>query len=156
MSPLCGRLVIQAIRIYLEQAYPSGAPPENRRQFANLEDQLALEEILRLKGVETLPPASSTQQRPSYALRVGNDWYPHMKVVLRPLDEDGAYIFTVDTHDHVTVPDGSPEAEALRALKARNTELARLVEKKWTQVGIPTQAAALREYLDRFRKEPRE
>jgi hypothetical protein len=142
--------------VYLEQAYPSGPPPENRRQFSHLDEHLSLEEILHLKGVETLPPASSAQSRPAYALRVGNEWYPHMKVVLRPLDDDGAYIFTVDTHDHVSVPDGSPEADALRALKARNTELARLVETKWTQVGVPTQAAALREYLDRFRKEQRE
>lgn len=85
-------------------------------------------------------------------MRIGNEWYPHMKVVLLPLDESDTYIFSVDTHDHVTVPAGSPDEEALRALKARNIQLAQVVEKAWTEAGIPTQAAALREYMDRTRR----
>jgi hypothetical protein len=140
--------LFRAIRAYCELAYPAGEVPASRRHFADLADDASVEEILALKGVERLPPLAAGAPG-GYALRVGAEWYAHAKIVVRALDASGDFVFGVDAHDEWIVPADPSEAEEVRRLKRRNAELVRAVERKWTEMELPTQTALLRAYLAR-------
>lgn len=150
MPEISGQLLLRAIRAYIELAYPSGQVPANRRHFAEIPDDAPLKDVLAMKGIEILPP--QTPAGPcGYALRVGCEWYAHTKILLRAAGGEGPLTFSVDTHDQLIVPAGPAEEEAVRRLKERNTSLARAVEERWTKMGIPTQVAELRRFLDHAR-----
>jgi hypothetical protein len=138
----------QALAGFLEHAYASGKIPESRRKYAAVVDAGSLDEFLAQVGAETLEP--STPSAPGgFALRVGCEWYSHLKLTVRPFDWDVGFVFGVDTHDALRVPPNSPEEPAIRALQQRNRELAERIERTWTEHGLPTQAAALRAFLHR-------
>ena len=150
MPSLSSELLTRAVHVYLEHAYPAGNVPANRQQFVGLDPSTPLEELIKLKGVEQ-PAESVSSQTVRFALRVGNQWYPHMKILICSAGAEEDVIFTVDTHDRLTLPAGSPEEVMFRELQARNQQLARHVENLWEQSGVPTQAGLLRQYLAQAR-----
>ncbi|MFO0948401.1 MAG: hypothetical protein U1D30_21185 [Planctomycetota bacterium] len=151
MGDLTASLFVEAIRTFLELAYPGGNVPENRRHFSALHGDESLESIWGLSGVEKLPPKAPGDPI-GYSFRVGNAWYPHMKVTLQPYPSAPGFVFGVDTHDHFKLPANSPEVEGVRALQAKNLELARQVEEAWAARRIPTQRGLLEQYLEKARQ----
>lgn len=152
MPGISSQDILRALRAYCELAYPTGEIPANRRHFAQIADDASTEEILALKGVAPLPPLAAGKPG-GYALRVGAEWYPHAKIVIRALDGVEDYVLGVDAHDEWIVPADPSEAEEVRQLKRRNAELARAVERRWTEMALPTQTALLRAYLARSERE---
>lgn len=146
LGELTTPLLVRAVQVYFELAYPEGGVPDRSRPFAEIDPSTALADVLSLPKVEKLP--SPTPGKPGgYALRLGNAWYPHMKLLIQPYGLPPGVVFGVDTHDRVHVPAGSPEAEELHRLKENNLELARKVEAAWESAGIPTQKGLLRKAL---------
>ncbi|QDU61403.1 hypothetical protein Pan216_22590 [Planctomycetes bacterium Pan216] len=136
----------RAIRCFVELAYPDGNVPKNRAQFVDDLDSATLEQILAKTGVEKLPQESSGATGGN-ALRIGNAWYPHMKMWIRPYSEAPGFVLGVDTHDDLGIKPDHPEWDQVQQLKARNLELARRIESRWAEEGLPTQEGLLRRYL---------
>lgn len=151
LPSLTGKLLAQAVRLYLTQAYKSGHIPPNRQQFKEFNESTPLEQLLSSKGVER-PSEHIPGQTVIHALRIGNDWYPHMKVLICSLGESDDVVFAVDTHDRLSLPVDSPESAAFRELQNQNQALARQIEEIWEQSGVPTQASELRRYLASVRR----
>lgn len=138
--------VCRAIAIYLVHAYPDGPIPERKRPFAALERDTPLESIWSLAGVERLAAQDPNAER-GYALRIGNAWYPHMKLLVQPYATTPGYCFAVDTHDQITLPPSAPDQEGLRVLQANNQRVADAIHAHWEREGLPTQRGLLRAFL---------
>lgn len=87
-----------------------------------------------------------------YALRLGNRFYPHMKLVVEAAP-DGRALFRADTHDRhfLELVDGSESSFA--ELMARNEAIARAIEDAWCAAGLLTCREHLRESMARWRAE---
>jgi hypothetical protein len=147
---LCGLridLLRQAAQIYVRLAYPTGTFPEVvSRRLAWREDCSA--EVL-LKGAP-FERAGKAPGRPSptYALRLGNHSYPHMKLQIEGWPNDAGFLISVNTHDQVTGIDlCAVDVEAFRALQAENKRLKEAIESEWDQAGLPTFLRYLKDYI---------
>lgn len=133
--------VVHAIDGYLRYAY-DGAPPA---------PVAALVDEVRHAPPDGLYecPAFERDGDARFALRLGNRYYPHMKLVIEHLASKDAWFFRADTHDqHVTVEPSDPDYPAFQALTARNRSIAAAIETAWTQEGLDTFRAFLRRDLD--------
>ena len=95
----------------------------------------------------------------SYALRLGQPLYPHMKLVLDPIPESAAaalhkrcqgydFLLRVDAHDrHLHAAPGSPDAAWLAGIRQSNKEIGERIEADWAAAGLPTFKEFLREQL---------
>jgi hypothetical protein len=72
-----------------------------------------------------------------YALRLGNRFYPHMKLVVEASPSGGA-LFRADTHDRHFLDLVGPGQTELEALMARNQTIAQAVEDAWAACQLPT------------------
>jgi hypothetical protein len=143
----------QATELYLQQAYPAAIPPGIQPRV----------EWVRALAVPLLEPekASGMLERDSansiasYALRLGQPKYPHMKLVFDPApvsQESNAtldFILRVDSHDrHLHAAPGSPDAAWLESVRVSNKELGERIEAAWASAGLPTFKEFLRRQLE--------
>ena len=83
-------------------------------------------------------------------MRLGNRYYPHMKLVIQRASDGQTFLFRADTHDkHICPPAGTPEHAEFSGLMARNQEIAQAIESAWVEQGLPTFKSWLREDLAR-------
>ena len=140
-------LLWRAIEIYLREAYDG--PPKRDVQA-------------RLDGLRGEPPGALFQSRllerdaavppDRYRLRLGNRFYPHMKLLVEPSPDGQAYLFKCDTHDRHCCPAAtSPEYGSFLQLMQGNEEIARRVEAAWEAADVITFKRYLREDLARRR-----
>ena len=103
----------EAMRIYLAAAYERKPIPLNVRgrvEFltAHAADDLA--EVLSHELIERIASEEDGDVIESYALRLGNEKYPHMKLALRRQAGDD-YRLMVEAHDrHFEVETPDPDA----------------------------------------------
>lgn len=120
-------LVKQAVEIYCKHAYPDGAPggpADMARMLASFEDLPAL---LAYKDFEV--------EENRYALRLGNSYYPHMKMVFLSEKPPNFY---VDAHDnHFDLPPGVPGFDKLQEMRKRNKTLKKTIEADWIAASVP-------------------
>jgi hypothetical protein len=143
--------VMQAIDIYLRQAYGEEAPVTVRSQMA----------VLRTWGGPFFRApvfvADDQPQGKRYSMRLGNRHYPHMKLRIEPSPDGSRYLFRADSHDrHVCPPPSSAEHDAFRGLMEKNQVVVDAVEGAWGEAGVPTFKTYLREDLARRRGESKE
>jgi len=135
-------VVFHAVDAYLRTAYQGEAPIAVRSVLATLRQwsgKFFSCPVFANDG--KLPPNK-------YILRLGNQCYPHMKLVIERSPDGRVFLFRADTHDrHVCPPEGAPEHDAFVALMTRNQELAQAVETAWAEEGLPTFKTWLREDL---------
>lgn len=133
--------VWRAIEAYLAVAY-DGAPP------APVAERLS---TLRATAEAAFYDCEAFERGDDrYALRLGNRFYPHMKleVVAAP---GGRGVFRADTHDrHFLELVGSSHAR-LGELMASNEVIARAIEDAWSACGLLTSRECLREQLAAWR-----
>jgi hypothetical protein len=139
--------VMQAIDIYLRQAYGEEPPVTVRSQMA----------VLRTWGGPFFrAPVFVADDQPHgkrYSMRLGNRHYPHMKLRIEPSPDGSRYLFRADSHDrHVCPPPSSAEHDAFRALMEKNQQIVDAVEGTWGEAGVPTFKTYLREDLERRRR----
>jgi hypothetical protein len=132
------------MELYLQAAYPNGVPAG------------VLPRVEAVRGLDRAAdvPLDTALERdpanaiPSYALRLGQPMYPHMKLVVDPAPADTAqgtaaptdeFILRVDSHDrHLHAPAGSPDAAWLAAVRTSNKDLGERIEAAWGAAGLPT------------------
>ena len=136
----------RAIEIYLGKAYDADPP---RVVLDRLPPPPARpEEYLMSRSVERSPAADRPEGVRSFAIRLGNAAYPHMKLRLSRAPGDRTYLFSVDSHDaFLDTPAGSPERQALERLKCHNAEVSAAICAAWDRAGVPTERAYLRQKI---------
>ena len=142
------KAVWSAIELYMRCAYGEAKAP------AAVQKRL---ESLRAAGENGAFFASGVFERDSnlkrYSLRLGNRFYPHMKLSIdeRP-DQDG-FLFRADTHDrHICPTPASKEYGAFCELMEKNQQVAKQIEEQWQERGVPTFKTYLKQDLQRRRQ----
>jgi CheY-like chemotaxis protein len=82
-----------------------------------------------------------------YVKRLGNERYPHMKLVVEEYLVPGEFVFSVDTHDHLDLEPTFPDYEAWQELKAWNQGVKDRIEELWRGADLPTYAT-LKEMIE--------
>ena len=132
--------VWRAIATYLAVAHDGAEPPAVAARLARL----------RAVPDEAFYACDAFERAGErLALRLGNRFYPHMKLVLEPAP-DGPCHFRVDTHDRHFLDLVAPGDPGLAELMERNTALARAVEDAWAAAGIRTTREHWRDALARW------
>ena len=125
--------VRRAVDLYLEEAYAGEEPPilpEFLRGDLDGPTSASLDDFL-----DESDESCGGARR--YALRLGNQRYPFMKLRLVEYLFQGEFFFTVDTHDQMFADQSDPE---LARLKAYNREVRCKIEASWEGAGLPTTA----------------
>ena len=126
--------VLRAVDVYVDVAYGPEKLP------LTVQSQLAV--LRSWKGPFFRNPviASDGGQPPKrYSIRLGNRYYPHMKLAIERSPDGTGYLFRADTHDaHCCPPMGHPEHAAYRHMMERNQELASKIEAALAEAGLPT------------------
>jgi hypothetical protein len=140
-------LVWKAIDVYLSIAYgPRPVPSAVRQRIETLRacpDDKGFYDCPVLELDDKLAPTR-------YGLRLGNAFYPHMKLVIERSPDGRGFLFRADTHDrHVRPAPESREYKAFCELMQLNQTSAEAIEAEWTRRGIPTFKQYLRDDLAR-------
>jgi hypothetical protein len=137
----------QAIDTYLRMAYDGLPSPAVRSRLD------ALREVDECVFYQSNPFEPIPKDEPSrFDLRLGNRWYPHMKLVIERAPDRQSYLFRADTHDrHIQPPPGSRDHAAFAELMQKNQSLSSRIEAAWESAGLPTFKSFLRADLARRR-----
>lgn len=132
-----------AVELYLKHAYGEAGPP-NAVRFLPPEE-CDVQAWLMSDAIERDPPSAPLEAVRSFALRIGNMMYPHMKLRLSRPPRDRTFLFTVDCHDAFLFakPD-SLDYKPLEELKKYNASLATAIHSDWDHAGLPTEHNYLR------------
>ncbi len=127
-------VVWRAIDAYLKGAYDGALPANVVSRLATLRSA-ADEGFYRCEVFER-----DSKLEPSvFALRLGNRFYPHAKLVIERAPDDRGAQFRVDTHDGHCSPDpSSADYPRFRELMDQNQRIAREIEVSWADEGLPT------------------
>ncbi len=141
-----------AIDLFCRQAYPKGTPAHVADKFA-VADDCDIAQWLMSDVAERDPADVPVSQVRSFALRIGNESYPNMKLRLTRPGKQDVLLFSVDAHDEfLLAPPGSPDYEALEELKKVNSAIVSAVETAWAGEGIATEKTHLRHAIEDARK----
>ena len=137
-------VILKAVETYLGLAY-DGAPP------VVVQSQLRM---MRTAGAALYRSAVVTRDLANpptrYSMRLGNRYYPHMKLNVELAPDDQTWLFRADTHDrHVCPPENSPEYASFVSLMEKNQKLSEAIEAASAQQGLPTFKTYLRDDLAR-------
>jgi hypothetical protein len=142
-------LLRNAVDTYLAIAYRSGEIPETVQRRLVWPAGLTAEELFTKPPFERAGKAPG-HPGPIYALRLGNERYPHMKLQIQPWPNEAGLMLSVNTHDQVAGLDaGAADAQAFRDLQAENQRLKEEIEQAWDDSGLPTFLAYLRQYIEK-------
>ncbi len=142
----------QAISLYLACAY-DGDPPESLQSVLPPPGQFDAAEYLMSDCTERTPPKADLDEVRSFAVRLGNWAYPHMKLRFSRPPNDPVYLLGVDCHDEfLCAPEGSPDAGPLEELKEHNGQMAANIESAWEEAHLPTEKSFLRDKIKKARK----
>jgi hypothetical protein len=136
----------RAVEIYLKIAYPGSEPPPAVRKRLDWTPGLEPGELLTRPPFERV--SKPGDEKPIFALRLGNSRYPHMKMQIQPWDCKAGFLLSVNTHDHALAIDpNAPDAAAFMALQTENQGLKVEIEQAWDEAALPTFPRYLRDYL---------
>jgi hypothetical protein len=135
----------RAIETYLSLAYDGDPPSMVATRLSSLKN--AGERLFEDGAVEH-PGADGDGAAHRLAVRLGNRFYPHMKLMLSPSPDGRGYLFGVDSHDaHCCPPAESPEHAMFCELMGKNRQIGTAIEAAWETQGILTFKAYLRQDL---------
>jgi hypothetical protein len=147
-----------ACQTFLKLAYPKGpeSMPPKKRVYFDLPQERPVEEFLPPAvpaDVGQVVPGAEGEVR-GYALRLGSEHFPHLKLKIQLMDHNGAttLVYAVDTHDAFSKtsfypPEDHPDAAAWRELQKTNQQLKEKIETAWKEVGLMTFNGLLRSDL---------
>src|SRR5262249_37981872 len=128
--------VWKAIEVYLAQAYGGKAPPSTvRTRLETLRSLASPEDLFTCAAFEhdVQPPPNKL------SLRLGNQFYPHMKLTIERAPNGQGFLFRADSHDrHCCPPPGSREYGAFCQLMENNQKVSQAIEAQWAKEGLPT------------------
>ena len=137
--------VWRAIDIYIARAYGPALPASTRARLDALRP-LADDDFFASPAFErdaAIPPSR-------LSLRLGNSFYPHMKLTIERAPDHQDFLFKADTHDrHCCPAQGTRDHEAFLQLMEKNQMLAQAIESAWAEQHLPTFKTFLRDDLAR-------
>ncbi len=134
----------RALDVYLQHAYGGVLPGTIRARIEALQS-VDGDGVFDSPVIERDPAADPLRLK----IRLGNRFYPHMKLVIERSPDGRGYLFRADTHDrHACPPATSREYGAFCELMARNQAIALAIETAWEQSELPTFKSYLRRYLE--------
>lgn len=134
-----------AIDLYLSQAY-SGGPPSAVRARLDTLRAAAPEDFYGCAVFECDSKTNPTR----FALRLGNQTYPHMKLVIERSPSGTSHLFRADTHDRHACPDPqSREYGVFCELMSRNQDCSQRIENAWAEKDLPTFKTYLKKDLEK-------
>jgi CheY-like chemotaxis protein len=154
LEELTSAHVRRAVSLYMDRAWPRPAETVPIFDPAQLEEAATLEQLFAL--CRKPEGGGSEPAHSRYTMRLGNERYPFMKLVIQEYLVDGEFFFSVDTHDdHIDVAAGSPDHAQWQELKVHNRTLKEAIETAWHEAGLPTHRdlRALAEGLARVERE---
>jgi hypothetical protein len=138
-------VVWRAIDAYLKVAFDNEPPSAVRSRLETLR-ALKDESFYDSAVFETKGEAGGAR----ILLRLGNRFYPHMKLAIEKRPDRQGCLFRADTHDaHCCPGPTSREYQAFRQLMELNQTVAQAIEAKWEKEGLPTFKTYLKEDLAR-------
>jgi len=144
----------RAIDIYLAEAYGSEWPETVEQRLPSAQFDVA--EYLMSDKTERTPDVADLAAVRSFAIRLGNQLYPHMKLKLSRAPHDDGYLFGVDCHDaFLRASAGSVESRSLAQLKQRNATVAKAIETAWAAAGLATEKGYLRRKITEAKRRRR-
>ena len=135
LSDLTPSHVKQATAIFVEHAWPDGPQGQPAELAAAVEAGETMEELAE---VFELVRTGEGEGRRRFSLRLGNDRYPWMKVVIQEFLVSGEFFISVDTHDDIRIDPSMPDHAAWCELQEHNRALKEEVEAHWERAGLPT------------------
>ena len=141
-------VVQRAIDIYMNCAYVATEPPVTvRSMLATLRGYAG--DFFKAPTFVKDDPKTPRK----YTLRLGNQYYPHMKLVYELGPDGSTFLFRADSHDaHCCPPAGTPEHDAFRALMTANQQVVSAIENGWAAAKLPTFKTFLKMDLERRRQ----
>ena len=140
-----------AVELFLRRAYAGEVPPQAQRLIPTEDFDPAA--WLMADPVERDPADAPLEQVRSFVLRLGNEFYPHMKLRISRPPRSREFVFSVDSHDvFLRAPAGSPDYDMLENLKRQNAALAELITASWEAQSLPTERSYLRGKLQQARE----
>jgi hypothetical protein len=140
-----------AIGIFLARAYPDGAGEQVSAKFTVPDDGELARWLIETVG-EPEPADADIDSMRSIALRLGNAFYPNMKLRLTRPPGNEQFLLMVDSHDvMLAAPVGSPDHHALEELKTANAAIVADVTSAWDAAGLPTERNYLRDKIRQAR-----
>ena len=142
------QMVDEAIRLYLEEAYGDASPPQSVQKRLKLSDGETLAELVAADTFERTPADAPPAECTRIRLRLGRRGYPHMKLGLDRVPGTDDWVLVADCHDGMLLA-GAQDAErdAAQAIVKQNADVKMRIEKRWTEVGLPTFEQYVREHL---------
>ena len=135
----------KAVGIYLDAAY-AGKPPSAVQNRLDALRALPQDDLYLSPGFEAAPKELPVR----LCLRLGNRWYPHMKLMIDQAPDLRRSLFRADTHDrHIQVDPTSRDYAAFCEMMQKNQALAARIEAEWEAQGLATFKSFLREDLAR-------
>jgi CheY-like chemotaxis protein len=123
------------LAIYLHHAYEGREPPPAARiDVSQLRDANDVLELF----TEEIPPNPGGETHLHLVLRLGNSYYPHMKLALMEFMDPGQWFWSVDTHDRARIAPDSPDWPLWEKVRKKNLEIKETVERAWREAGITT------------------
>ena len=133
----------RAIELYLTHAYGDDVPAATRKLLPGASFDPA--EWLMSECAERDPADAPLGRVRSFALRLGNAGYPHMKLRLSRPPKERVFVLSVDSHDaFLRAPPGSRDSRELEELKRSNAGIAVAVHAAWDTAGLLTERTYLR------------
>jgi hypothetical protein len=141
LEDITTEMVKKAIEIYVATAYEGAHVPltvKSRLVLFTAHSGGNLSNMLSHEVVERVASETDPELVVSYAVRLGNAKYPHMKLTLRR-DESDDYRFVVDAHDrHFELESTGGDAPKAQELQEYNRRLKQKIESLWRDAEIPT------------------
>ena len=133
-------IIKEAMTIYIAVAYEQKHLPlgvKSRVEFFAEHADEDLAEVLSHELIERIPSEEDETVIESYAIRLGNEKYPHMKLALRRQEGDD-YRLMVEAHDrHFEVETTDPDAPKAQELQEYNRRLKAEIESRWRDADLP-------------------
>jgi hypothetical protein len=142
-----------AIDMFLARAYPDGVGEQVSAKFTVPDDGELARWLIETVG-EPEPADGDIDSVRSIALRLGNAFYPNMKLRLTRPPGNELFLLMVDSHDvMLAAPVGSSDHQALEELKTANAAIAADVTSAWDAAGLPTERNYLRDKIRQARNQ---
>jgi len=155
LTEITSSMLAEAMGIYLDVAYRENGPPERVLDMARVDRSAPLAAALGREGVEKTEVPDHPGLIDRYRWRLGNDLFPHMKLVIARCSDADDFVFICDTHDrHLPLGSSACQSVEFRELLQHNSAIKRNVEARWHLVGIPTLAGHITSHLHRLRPAP--
>ena len=131
----------KALDVYVACAYEHSPQPVTVKSRVLLIRDFpgdSLADLLAHDVVERLPAQTNGADITSYGIRLGNDQYPHMKLMIQKVGDDD-WRFVIDCHDGAfELEPTSPDKPRAEELKTYNQTLRERIESLWREADLPT------------------